>query len=92
MNVNSPDIRPSAHRSTVSTAGDEESARQLLAQAGAILQGRGTGAPPDFVSELFSGASFEDLLQYEAAELAAVAGEYLALPRRAQARHCQHSM
>jgi len=40
MNVNSPDIRPSAHGSAIATAGDEESARQLLAQAGTILQGR----------------------------------------------------
>ncbi len=75
MNVNSPSIRPPVESSAASTDGGEESARQRLAQASAILQGRGTGAPPDFVSELFAAASFEDLLQYEAAELAAVAGD-----------------
>ncbi len=50
-------------------------ARQLalLAQAGAILRERAADAPQDFAAHLFAGAAAEDLVRYEAAELADVA-------------------
>ena len=54
--------------------GDEDAARRLLAKADRLLPGRAVGAPPaDFVTRLFARAAPEDILRYEAAELADVA-------------------
>jgi glutamate dehydrogenase len=45
----------------------------LLARAGAILRERAADAPEDFAAHLFDGAAAEDLVRYEAAELADIA-------------------
>jgi glutamate dehydrogenase len=54
---------------TTATA-EERAARALLAQAGVILRERAADAPEDFAAQLFAHAAAEDLIRYEAAELA----------------------
>src|SRR5258707_7141481 len=53
--------------------GDEDAAHQLLENATTILQNHVANAPPDFVTQVFAGAAPEDLLRYEASEIAAIA-------------------
>jgi glutamate dehydrogenase len=54
--------------------GGEDAARRLLAKADRLLPGRAVGAPPpDFVTQLLARAAPEDLIRYEAAELADIA-------------------
>jgi glutamate dehydrogenase len=54
--------------------GDEPAARRLLARADRLLPGRAVGVPPpDFVTQLFARAAPEDVVRYEAAELADIA-------------------
>ncbi len=52
---------------------NELAARQLLAAAEGILQGRAGNAPPDFVTQIFVSAAADDLIRYEATELAEMA-------------------
>ena len=53
---------------------DEGTARRLLAKADRLVPGRAVGAPPsDFVTQLFARAAPEDVVRYEAAELADIA-------------------
>jgi glutamate dehydrogenase len=87
MNIDPPDIgrRPPHGRVGADQApgaaamfdhsGDEAVARQLLANADAILRGRTAAAPPDFVADVLAGAAPEDLVRYEPAELAEIAAE-----------------
>jgi len=53
--------------------GDEAAVRALLAEAGTVFQSRVGTAPPDFVSQIFVRAAPEDLVRYEAAEIAEIA-------------------
>jgi glutamate dehydrogenase len=54
---------------------EERVARVLLPKAGAILREHAPDAPVDFAARLFAGAAAEDLVRYEAAELAEIAAE-----------------
>jgi glutamate dehydrogenase len=54
---------------------DEGAADALLAQADAILRERAADAPQEFAAHLFAGAAAEDLVRYEAEELAEIAAE-----------------
>ena len=63
--------QPASERAAATA--DEGAALALLAQAGAILRERAADAPQDFAARLFAGAAAEDLVRYEAAELADVA-------------------
>ena len=54
-------------------AEDEDAARQLLADASTILQNRVANVPPDFVIQVFAGAVPEDLVRYQATEIAEIA-------------------
>jgi len=58
---------------SIDTLGDENAARQLLTDATAILRGRIASAPSDFVMQLFAGAAPEDLVRYDASEIAEIA-------------------
>ena len=58
---------------SIDAFGDEGAARQLLENATTMLQSRVANAPPDFVTQVFAGAAPEDLLRYEASEIAAIA-------------------
>jgi glutamate dehydrogenase len=51
---------------------DDEAGR-LQREAGAILRSRAGRVPPDFVAQLFGGAAPEDIVHYDAAEIAAIA-------------------
>ena len=62
---------PETELSTATT--DEGAAHALLAQADAILRERAADAPEDFAAHLFAGAAAEDLVRYEAPELADLA-------------------
>jgi glutamate dehydrogenase len=57
---------------TTATA-EERLAEALLAQAGVVLHERAADAPEDFAAQLFAHAAAEDLIRYEAAELADIA-------------------
>jgi glutamate dehydrogenase len=52
---------------------DEDAARQLLRDASAILRRQVPDVPPDFVMHVFAGAAPEDLVRYQASEVAEVA-------------------
>jgi glutamate dehydrogenase len=52
---------------------DERTARALLAQADVALHERAADAPEDFAVHLLAGAAAEDLVRYQAAELADIA-------------------
>jgi glutamate dehydrogenase len=52
---------------------DEDAARALLREAGFILRRRVSIIPPDFVGQLFGAAAPEDLVHYDAAEIARIA-------------------
>src|SRR5262245_45560014 len=54
---------------------DENTARQLLEDANTILLSRVPNVPSDFVVEIFAGAAPEDLVHYQASEIAAIAEE-----------------
>jgi glutamate dehydrogenase len=58
---------------SIDAFGDEDAARQLLEDATTILQSRVANAPPDFVMQVFAGAAPEDLVRYEASEIAEIA-------------------
>ena len=69
-----PDVPPPETVAELATAtADERAANALLAQAGAMLRERATDVPDDFAAQLFGRAAAEDLIRYEAAELADVA-------------------
>ncbi len=71
-----------------SAVDEEDTARRLEREAGAILRSRIGSIPPDFVAQLFGGAAPEDLVHYQAAEMAGIAAEawdFLAV-RRPQTR------
>src|SRR6266852_6524069 len=52
---------------------DEDVVRQLLADANAILRSRVANVPSDFVTQVFAGAVPEDLVHYQASEIAEIA-------------------
>jgi glutamate dehydrogenase len=52
---------------------DEHAVRQLLADANAILRSRVASAPSDFITQVFAGAVPEDLVHYQAGEIAEIA-------------------
>jgi glutamate dehydrogenase len=52
---------------------EEDAARRLLHEAGAVLRSHVSDVPQDFVAQLFGGAAPEDLVHYEAAEIAEIA-------------------
>src|SRR5688500_11055674 len=55
------------------TSDDERAARRLIEQAGTILKGLRGDMPESFAPLMFAGASPEDLVRYEARELADLA-------------------
>ncbi len=67
-----PKRRPPGTELSTVTA-DAGGADALLARAGAILRARAADAPEGFAAHLFDGAAAEDLVRYEAAELADIA-------------------
>ncbi|HKG99457.1 MAG TPA: hypothetical protein VKB08_01865, partial [Bradyrhizobium sp.] len=52
---------------------DERAARRLIEQAGTILKGLRGDMPESFAPLMYAGASPEDLVRYEARELADMA-------------------
>jgi NAD-specific glutamate dehydrogenase len=52
---------------------DEEAIRRLLTDANAILRSRVASVPSDFVTQVFAGAVPEDLVHYQACEIADIA-------------------
>ncbi len=52
---------------------DEDGARRLLRDASAVLRDRVSTVPPDFAAQLLGGAAPEDLLLYQAEEIADIA-------------------
>jgi glutamate dehydrogenase len=52
---------------------DEDAARQLLRDANATLRSRVASVPPDFVKQVFAGAAPEDIVHYQASEIAEIA-------------------
>jgi glutamate dehydrogenase len=68
-----PDDTPPPQTELAAATADERAAHALLAQADAILRERAADAPEDFAAHLFTGAAAEDLMRYEAAELADIA-------------------
>ena len=52
---------------------DEDTARELLEDATAIFKRQVPGSPPDFVMQVFARAAPEDLVRYEAPEIAEIA-------------------
>ena len=64
---------PEAGAEPSTATADERSARALLAQADVILHERAADAPQDFAVHLLAGAAAEDLVRYQAAELADIA-------------------
>jgi glutamate dehydrogenase len=52
---------------------DEHAVRQLLADANAILRSRVASVPSDFITQVFAGAVPEDLVHYQACEIAEIA-------------------
>jgi glutamate dehydrogenase len=52
---------------------DEDAVRQLLADANAILRSRVANVPSDFITQVFAGAVPEDLVHYQASEIAEIA-------------------
>jgi glutamate dehydrogenase len=60
---------------SVAVLDDEDAAHQLLREAGAILRSRTSDVPADFVAQVFAGAAQEDLVHYQAAEIAEIAEE-----------------
>jgi len=52
---------------------DEEAARQLLSDANTIFRNRGANVPADFVTQVFGDAVPEDVVHYQAAEIAEIA-------------------
>ena len=52
---------------------EERAARRLIEQAGNILKGLRGDMPESFAALLFAGVSAEDLVRYEARELAELA-------------------
>src|SRR6266481_4759088 len=63
-----PDPGPS-----IDAVEDEEAIRQLLTDANAILRSRVASVPSDFVTQVFAGAVPEDLVHYQACEIAEIA-------------------
>ncbi len=52
---------------------DEHAVRQLLADANAMLRSRVASVPSDFIAQVFAGAVPEDLVHYQACEIAEIA-------------------
>ena len=52
---------------------EERAARRLIEQAGTILKGLRGGIPDSFAAVMFAGATPEDLVRYEAREIADLA-------------------
>src|SRR5262249_48030813 len=52
---------------------DEDAALRLLRDADAILRSRVTAVLPDFVTQVFADAAPEDLVHYQASEIAEIA-------------------
>jgi glutamate dehydrogenase len=61
------------HAASADALEDEDAARRLLREASAIVQSRVGNIPPEFLAQLFGGAAPEDLVHYQAAEIAAIA-------------------
>jgi glutamate dehydrogenase len=83
MNINPPDVgartpqggagQPRPGSVMPDVIGDDATTRALLAEAGTVFQSRVGTAPPDFVTQIFLRAAPEDLVRYEAAEIAEIA-------------------
>ena len=70
--------------------GDEErAARRLIEQAGIIIKSARGDMPESFAPLLFAGVSPEDLVRYEARELAELAEAAWTVPAGAQARRAE---
>src|SRR5215470_5071253 len=52
---------------------DEDAVRQLLTDASAMLRSRIASVPSDFITQVFAGAVPEDLVHYQACEIAEIA-------------------
>ena len=52
---------------------EERAARRLIEQAGTILKGSRGGIPDSFAAVMFAGVTPEDLVRYEAREIADLA-------------------
>jgi glutamate dehydrogenase len=58
---------------SIDASEDEDAARQLVRDAGALLRDHVGDAPPDFVAQVFADAAPEDLVHYHASEIAEIA-------------------
>src|SRR5215467_4509499 len=72
MNID-PRGRHSDFAASIDAFEDERAARQLLEDAVTIFQGRNANAPPDFVMQMFARTAPEDLVRYDASEIAEIA-------------------
>jgi len=76
MDVPNRDIRPphsKADPAMTADGGGEAAARRLLEEADGTVRSRASDAPADFATRLFGRAAPDDVLAYEAAELAEIA-------------------
>src|SRR5262249_33484011 len=64
---------PAQDGATSADALEEDAARQLEREASAVLRGRVSDVLPDFVAQLFGGAAPEDVVHYQAMEIAEIA-------------------
>jgi glutamate dehydrogenase len=60
------------HAASADALEEEDAARRLVRGATAIVRRRVGNIPPDFVAQLFGGAALEDLVHYEAGEIAEI--------------------
>jgi glutamate dehydrogenase len=67
--------RPDVNIATLPDSADQQDAAALIRQTAARMHSDKSGAPADFVAALFGQAAPEDLVGYEADELAVLAGE-----------------
>src|SRR5215467_7321057 len=72
MNID-PRGRHADFAASIDAFEDERAARQLLEDAVTIFQGRNANAPPDFVMQMFARTAPEDLVRYDASEIAEIA-------------------
>ncbi|HMA71189.1 MAG TPA: NAD-glutamate dehydrogenase [Xanthobacteraceae bacterium] len=71
MNID-PRGRHADFAASIDAFEDERAARQLLEDAVTIFQGRTANAPPDFVMQMFARTAPEDLVRYDASEIAEI--------------------
>src|SRR5215467_12735203 len=84
MNID-PRGRHADFAASIDAFEDERAARQLLEDAVTIFQGRTANAPPDFVMQMFARTAPEDLVRYDASEIAEItAGTWRFLGERQQ--------